>query len=182
VARKTIASTAPNSFGRFSSGELGFGSVTNRPSRTSISLSLPFKENKVPDVVPFLTYEDGITALEWLAEVFGFTETARFTSSDGRLAHGEMSIGDGLVMLASPSPDYEGPKRHRDHCAIAASWSALPWVIDGVLVYVDDVDEHYARAKAAGAVILSEPEDGPPARRYRVEDLEGHRWMFMARG
>jgi PhnB protein len=92
-----------------------------------------------------------------------------------------MSIGDGLIMLASPSPDYEGPKRHRDNCEIAASWSALPWIIDGVLVYVEDVDEHYARAKAAEAVILSEPEDGPPARRYRVEDLEGHRWMFMAR-
>jgi len=127
-----------------------------------------------------LTYEDGIAALEWLAEVFGFTETARFTSSDGRLSHGEMSIGDGLIMLASPSADYEGPKRHRGNCEIAASWSALPWIIDGVLVYVEDVDEHYARAKAAGAVILSEPEDGPPARRYRVEDLEGHRWMFMA--
>ncbi|MFY9607859.1 MAG: VOC family protein, partial [Blastocatellia bacterium] len=139
------------------------------------------KENKMPDVVPFLTYEDGIAALEWLSEVFGFTETARFTSSDGRLSHGEMSIGDGLIMLASPSLDYEGPKRHRDNCEIAASWSALPWIIDGVLVYVEDVDEHYARAKAAGAVILSEPEDGPPARRYRVEDLEGHRWMFMAR-
>jgi PhnB protein len=140
------------------------------------------RENKMPDVVPYLTYEDGIAALEWLAEAFGFTETARFTSSsDGRLSHGEMSIGDGLVMLASPSPDYEGPKRHRDNCEIAASWSALPWIIDGVLVYVEDVDAHYARAKAAGAVILSEPEDGPPARRYRVEDLEGHRWMFMAR-
>ena len=55
----------------------------------------------MPDVVPFLTYEDGIAALEWLAEVFGFTETARFTSSDGRLSHGEMSIGDGVIMLAS---------------------------------------------------------------------------------
>jgi len=63
----------------------------------------------MPDVVPFLTYEDGIAALEWLEEVFGFTETARFTSSDGRLSHGEMSIGDGLIMLASPSADYEGP-------------------------------------------------------------------------
>ena len=29
--------------------------------------------------------------------------------------------------------------------------------------------------------ILSELEDGPPARRYRAEDLEGHRWMFMAK-
>ena len=135
----------------------------------------------MPDVIPFLTYEDGTAALEWLAKAFGFTETARFMSSDGRLSHGEMSVGDGLIMLASPSPDYEGPKRHRKHCDIAASWSALPWVIDGVLVYVDDVDEHYARSKSAGALILSEPEDGPPARRYRAEDLEGHRWMFMAR-
>ncbi len=135
----------------------------------------------MPDVIPFLTYEDGVAALEWLAEAFGFTETARFTSPDGRLSHGEMSVGNGLIMLASPSPDYEGPKRHRASCEIAASWSALPWIIDGVLVYVDDVDQHYARAKAAGAAILSEPEEGPPARRYRVEDLEGHRWMFMAR-
>ena len=134
----------------------------------------------MPDVVPFLTYEDGLAALDWLADVFGFTETARITSSDGRLSHGEMSIGDGLIMLASPSADYEGPRRHRGHCEIAASWSALPWVIDGVLVCVEDFDAHYARARAAGAVILSEPEDGPPAR-YRVEDLEGHRWMFMAR-
>ena len=63
----------------------------------------------MPDVVPFLTYEDGIAALEWLAEAFGFTETARFTSSDGRLSHGEMSVGDGFIMLASPSPDYEAP-------------------------------------------------------------------------
>jgi PhnB protein len=99
----------------------------------------------MPDVVPFLTYEDGIAALEWLAEVFGFTETARFTSSDGRLPHGEMSIVDGVVMLASPSPNYESPRRHRDNCNTAASWSALPWIIDGVLVYVENVDEHYAR-------------------------------------
>jgi PhnB protein len=146
------------------------------------TLVAPRKEIKMPDVIPFLTYEDGLAALDWLAKVFGFTETERVTSSDGRLSHGEMSIGDGLIMLASPSPHYQSPKRHRDNCEIAASWSVLPWIIDGVLVLVENVDEHYARAKAAGALVLSEPEDGPPARRYRVEDLEGHRWMFMERG
>ena len=127
-----------------------------------------------------MTYEDGIAALEWLGEAFGFTETARFTSPDGKLAHGEMAIGDSVIMLASPSPDYQCPKRHRQECKSVAAWSAMPWIIDGVLVYVEDVDAHYAKAKAAGAMVLSEPEDGPPARRYRVEDLEGHRWMFMA--
>ncbi|HEY7028932.1 MAG TPA: hypothetical protein VH438_15065 [Gemmatimonadales bacterium] len=53
--------------------------------------------------------------------------------------------------------------------------------VDGTLVYVLDVDAHFARAKRQGAVILSELEPGPPARRYRAEDLEGHRWMFMQR-
>lgn len=38
----------------------------------------------MPEVIPFLTYEDGIAALEWLAEAFGFTETARITSPAGR--------------------------------------------------------------------------------------------------
>ena len=84
-------------------------------------------------------------------------------------------------MLATPTPDYEGPKHHREHCEQARKWSSVPWVIDGVLVYVDDIDGHYKRAKYAGANILSEPEGGPPGRRYRAEDLEGHRWMFMQR-
>lgn len=48
----------------------------------------------MPDVIPFLTYEDGVAALEWLAEVFGFTETARFTSSESRqLRRGPLSAG-----------------------------------------------------------------------------------------
>jgi uncharacterized glyoxalase superfamily protein PhnB len=52
-------------------------------------------------------------------------------------------------------------------------------VIDGVHVYVEDVDKHFARAKEAGATILSEPSDQPPGdRHYRAEDLEGHRGMF----
>jgi uncharacterized glyoxalase superfamily protein PhnB len=55
----------------------------------------------------------------------------------------------------------------------------VPWVVDGVLVLVRNLDRHFARAKAAGATILSAIEEGPPGRRYRVEDLEGHRWFFM---
>ena len=41
---------------------------------------------------------------------------------------------------------------------------------------------HNERAKAAGARVLAEPEDGAPGRRYRGEDCEGHRWMFMEHG
>jgi uncharacterized glyoxalase superfamily protein PhnB len=133
------------------------------------------------DVVPMLDYEDGPAALDWLAEAFGFREVIRLIGEDGRLSHGEMMAGDGLIMLATATPAYESPKHHREHCERARAWSAVPWVIDGVLVYVDDVDAHFKRAKQAGATILGELEDGFPGRRYRAEDLEGHRWMFLQR-
>jgi len=135
----------------------------------------------MPQVIPMISYEDGFAALEWLARAFGFRERMRLTGPDGRLAHGEMATGAGIIMLATPTPDYESPKRHRERCERARSWSTVPWVIDGVLVHVDDVAAHYERAKGAGAIVLSEPEEGPPGRRYRVEDLEGHRWMLMER-
>jgi PhnB protein len=134
-----------------------------------------------PSVVPMIAYEDGFAALDWLARAFGFRERARMAGPDGRLAHGEMDVSGGSIMLATPSPDYEAPRKHRESCERARRWSTVPWIIDGVLVYVDDVDAHYARARDAGATILSQPENGPPARRYRAEDPEGHRWMFMQR-
>ena len=136
---------------------------------------------ETPDVVPMLSYADGIAALEWLVRAFGFHERTRMVDTSGRLAHGELEAGNGLIMLASPSPHYEGPRAHREHCVSAREWQSIPWVVEGVLVLVDDVAAHYERAKAAGAVILTEPEEGFPGRRYRAEDLEGHRWMFLER-
>jgi uncharacterized glyoxalase superfamily protein PhnB len=130
-------------------------------------------------VVPMIAYKDGVAALDWLARAFGFVERMKHLGSDGTLSHGEMGAGRGLIMLATPTADYEGPKEHRTHCERAKAWSAVPWIVDGVLVYVEDVDAHHARAKAVGATILSEPEAGPAGRRYRAEDLEGHRWMFL---
>jgi uncharacterized glyoxalase superfamily protein PhnB len=72
------------------------------------------------------------------------------------------------------------PKRLRELSSDARKMAEVPYVINGVLVEVDDVDAHFARAREAGASILSEPEDVPDVgvRHYRVEDPEGHRWMF----
>ena len=105
----------------------------------------------------------------------------RMVGPDGGLAHGEMDTGEGVIMLASPTSAYQGPRKHRESCAQARKWSDVPWVIDGVLVYVPNVDEHYATARDAGATILSEPKDDGHGRAYRAEDLDGHRWMFIQR-
>src|SRR5215472_7370396 len=91
-----------------------------------------------PSVIPMIAYRDGVAALDWLANAFGFVELDRRTTPDGRLSHGEMQAGEGKIMLATPSPDYEGPREHRAHCERAQKWSEVPFVIDGVLVLVDD--------------------------------------------
>ena len=132
-----------------------------------------------PAVIPMIAYENGPAAMDWLARVFGFRERARLLGEDGRLSHGEMEAGEGLIMLATPSLHYHGPKRHREECDAAARWSEVPYIIDGVLVYVADVTAHFERAQSEGAKMLSPVEQGGEGKRYRAEDIEGHRWMFM---
>jgi uncharacterized glyoxalase superfamily protein PhnB len=135
-----------------------------------------------PTVIPMISYEDGPAAMDWLARAFGFTERTRMTDPGGRLSHGEMETGGGgVVMMATPSPHYRSPNHHRETCADAARWSEVPYVVDGCLVYVDDLIAHRARALAAGATMLGELEETDHGKLYRAEDLEGHRWMFMQR-
>jgi len=134
-----------------------------------------------PSVIPMIAYEDGPVAMDWLARVFGFAERARLIDGDGRLSHGEMVIGDGVIMLATPTPQYQSPRHHRVECERARAWSEVPYIIDGALVYVDDAATHFERAKAGGATILSDLERNEHGTLYRAEDLEGHRWMFMQR-
>ena len=127
-----------------------------------------------------LAYEDGASASDWLVEAFGFEERMRHTDDDGTVTHAELDTGSGTIMLSTPTPDYVSPRRLRELSEDARKMSEVEYVIDGVLVQVDDVDAHFAHAKEAGARILSEPEDVPSfgVRHYRVEDPEGHRWMF----
>jgi PhnB protein len=139
-------------------------------------------DGSLPGVVPMLAYMDGPRAMDWLARAFGFEERQRWLDEHGDLAHGEMSAGGGLIVLATPTSAYESPREHRSRCAAADAWLGSPWVIDGVLVYVEDVASHFERARDFGATPLSDIESGPDGSRlYRVEDVEGHRWMFMQR-
>jgi uncharacterized glyoxalase superfamily protein PhnB len=142
---------------------------------------MPEATQTAPTIVPMITYEDTAAALAWLARAFGCREreNSRYTEPDGTITHAEMEFGGGVIMLATPTPDYQSPKHHAEVCEHARKWSAVPYVIDGLHVQVDDVDAHFQQARDAGAEVLSEPEDQPYGERvYRVADIEGHRWMF----
>ena len=133
-------------------------------------------------VFPMIAYEDAGAAADWLCDAFGFTERGeRYVMEDGTVGHVELELGGEAVMLATPNREYESPKRHRETCDAARRWLDNPWVIDGVLVLVDDLDAHHEHAVAAGAGVIRRPEEGPAGRLYTAEDVEGHRWMFQQR-
>jgi uncharacterized glyoxalase superfamily protein PhnB len=131
------------------------------------------------DVVSFLSYEDCGGAADWLARAFGFEEVERI-EENGEVGHVTLRAAGGLIFLGSPA-GYVNPRSLRERVDVVARMYAVPWVIDGVWVVVDDLDAHLERARAVGAHVLSEPEDTPHGRQYRVEDPEGHRWMFQQR-
>jgi uncharacterized glyoxalase superfamily protein PhnB len=139
----------------------------------------------VQRIVPMIAYEDAGAAIDWLSEAFGFRERReqRFTAEDGTVTHAELERDGAIVMLATPSAEYRGPKRHREICEQARRWQDNPWVVDGLFVAVDDVEAHHAQAAAAGASVIRPLEDSREAdmRLYTAEDPEGHRWMFGQR-
>lgn len=130
-------------------------------------------------IAPMLAYEDGNAAMDWLMRAFGFVEVERWRDENGRLSHGELKLGDQSLFLATPTPLYQSPSRVRRHYRPAEEWSSVPYIINGVMLYVEDVETTLERASKAGARILSEIEDGQPGRRFRAEDPEGHRWFVF---
>jgi uncharacterized glyoxalase superfamily protein PhnB len=117
------------------------------------------------DVYPSLTYRDVAAALMWLEASFGL-EPLRFDEEGAeeiRLA--AVRHGRGMVMVQPELPE----DLHGEHAG--RGW---------VYVVVDDPDEHYRRAKAAGAEVLGEPHDAfdGSQRGYSARDLEGNLWSF----
>ena len=121
---------------------------------------------RTPQVSPYLLYEDGAAALDWLTRAFGFRERLRFTDDEGNVTHAELEVGEDVIMLGDPGEDYKNPKRSGHVSQI-------------IHVYLEDVDGHFERARAAGATILAEPSEKEYGdRQYSVEDPEGHQWFF----
>ncbi|MEP6467081.1 MAG: VOC family protein [Parafilimonas sp.] len=132
------------------------------------------------NITPMLSYENGIAAIDWLCKAFGFEENKDIRMMEiNRLTHAELSLNDNIIMLATPTTDYMSINKQRNEYAQMNKWLSVPYIVNGLLVYVKDVDAHFATAKENGAEILSEIEDGFPGKRYRCADIEGQRWMFM---
>ena len=130
-----------------------------------------------PRIASSIYYDDPRAGIDWLCKAFGFEVRFLVEGPDGSLMHSELVYGDGVVMVAGSGsrPFFRSPGQ-----AGGGNTQSL-------MVMVDDVDAHYARAKEHGAEIFQEPmvSDYGEAywtdRSYGAIDPGGHHFWFVQR-
>lgn len=114
----------------------------------------------IQNVTPYLFYEDAGAALDWLARVFGFRETARYVDADDVVRESEMQVGGTTIQLCGHAPG-EG---HGQGLLL--------------IVHVDDVDAMHARVVAAGIEAAAPDQQSYGPRTFGVTDPWGYQWSF----
>lgn len=121
-------------------------------------------------IIPALRYRNAPAAIEWLVKTFGFARHAVYENEDGSIAHAELTLGGGIVMLGSTKED----AYHKD---FKSPEDLGGFETSSVYLVVSNADAAYARAVEAGAVVVRPLQDTPyGSRDFGVKDPEGHSW------
>ena len=116
----------------------------------------------IPDgfhaVTPYLFVEGASRLIEFISAAFDGELTSRETRPDGAIMHATMRIGDSMLMLTDPSPEF-GAMR------------------SSIYLYVADCDAIYQRALDSGGVSVFPMTTLPSGERYDgVKDPCGNIW------
>ena len=123
-------------------------------------------------IMPYLICKGAARAIDFYQRAFGAREDYRLMQDDGRVGHAELTIGAAARLAVAdefPELDIKSPETYGGTSV-------------NLHLYVEDVDAFCARAKEAGARVLSEPEDQFYGDRVcRLVDPSGHVWMIATR-
>jgi PhnB protein len=97
-------------------------------------------------VTPYLVVRDADAELKFLEAAFGAKQSMCQRNPNNTVMHAEVTIGDSLVMLGQAGDQ----------------WKTLTAAL---YLWVENVDEIYSKALAAGATSQSPPEDKPYGHR-----------------
>jgi uncharacterized glyoxalase superfamily protein PhnB len=124
-------------------------------------------------VIPCLRYRDAHTAIEWLCRVFGLEKHAVHETPDNKVAHAQLSFGNGMIMLGS----IDNGSEYGKHIAQPDDFGNRS--TQSIYVVTTDPDEICRRAKAGGAkVVMDIRDEDYGGRGFTCTDLEGHLWSF----
>lgn len=120
-------------------------------------------------VIPTLRYRDPRQMIDWLCEVVGFARHAVYEDEKGGIAHAELSLGPGLIMIGTARDDAFG-KLQQLPAALGGN-SQSPYVV------VLDADAVHRRAVAGGAtIVVALKDESFGGRGFSFRDPEGHLW------
>jgi PhnB protein len=114
-----------------------------------------------PKLAPYIVAKDARSLISFIEKAIGGELSFEQSGPDGKLAHAELRIADGLVMIGEA----------------ASGRDAFPAMLN---LYVDDSDASYRRALAAGGTSIREPGDRNGLRRGGVRDSWGNEWWFSS--
>lgn len=114
-------------------------------------------------VAPWVVTDDTGAFLDFVTRAFGGQELARVVTEDGAIGHGEIRVGDTVVLAFDRQAD----------------WPVVPSLLR---VFVPDADEAFARALAAGGrTVTSVADDAFGQRGGRIADPFGNIWWVVGR-
>ena len=117
-------------------------------------------------VLPHITYRNVAEAIAWLSAAFGFSEHYRYGVADGQVSGAQMYLGNAWIMLSSVKPGRSTPAQSG-------------YGTQSLTVFVEEVESHFEKAKAAGARIVEDLHETIYGElQYGAEDLDGHHWLF----
>lgn len=91
------------------------------------------------NLVIYLTIKEAAKAMDFYKKIFGAKEVGRLTMPDGSIAHAELQFGDTRIMMAEENPQWGNQSPQKlGGCPV------------GLCLYVENVDEVFKQAIAAG--------------------------------
>ncbi len=124
-------------------------------------------------IIPCLLYRDASAAIDWLCSNFGFEKHAIYPNPDGSIAHAQLTLNKGMLMIASVGAESEWGKLIKQPDQLGGAETQAAYLV------VKDADVIYARVKAAGAKIVIDIKfEDYGGRGFSCLDLEGRLWSI----
>lgn len=117
-------------------------------------MKIPPQYNRL---MPYLIVPNATDFIAFMKEVFGAEEQIVVPRSEGVIMHGELRIGDAVIMFADVTPEFGARGA-------------------GLFIYVENVGDTYIKAIKAGAVSVMEPIQQPYGFSCGFKDAYGNDW------
>jgi uncharacterized glyoxalase superfamily protein PhnB len=122
-------------------------------------------------IITCLRYRDASAAIDWLCQVFGFERHLVVPGPDNTIAHAQLSLGSGMIMLGSAQNGGEWGRLVKQPDEVGGIETQSPYLV------VADADVAYSRVKAAGGeIVLDIKDEDYGGRGFTCRDLEGRLW------